>query len=166
MSSELTYQQNMVWDRLHDGLKSIEQANESLESKAGKILAGSASFVSALGILKMLPNIAGTISLVDGVAMLLLCVLTAVMCWFGSRMWCPSPMHFPGDSDTDALYEEYLAKEKDVAFNNALIDSASAFEIAVSANKEKSRNVWHMVTVLQVQIVVLGVFVVAKAFGL
>ena len=75
-------------------------------------------------------------------------------------------MHFPGDSDTDALYEEYLAKEKDVAFNNALIDSASAFEIAVSANKEKSRNVWHMVAVLQVQIVVLGVFVVAKAFGL
>lgn len=166
MSSELTYQQNMVWDRLHDGLKAIEQANDSLEAKGGKIIAGSASFVSALGILKMLPNIAGPISWLDGVAMLLLCVLTAVLCWFGSKMWCPSQICIPGDSNTDALYEEYLGLEKDVAFNNALIDSASAFEIAVSTNKEKSRNVWRMVIVLQVQIVVLGFFVVAKAFGL
>lgn len=163
-NSSRTYQQTLVWHRLCEGLKSIEQANEHLEQRASKLIGGSTGTIAAIAGINMLPKSVVDVGLGESIILLLLCLTVLVMFWYASRLWGPQPLAVTSTHDTDVLYDEYIAKSEDVAFNNALIDTAKAFEHAKWVNEIKGKEIRHMFIVLQAQVFLLGVGVVIKAF--
>ena len=163
-NTKLTFQQRLVWERLHDGLKTIELANDSLESRAGKVIAGSTGVVSAIAGFNLLPDAIAATGRAESVILVALCASVLVMFWFAAELWSQRPICVPGDGDVDDLYNEYIAKTPDEAFNNALMDMAKAFEHAKWVNKAKGKELRNMYIVLQGQIVIVGLGVLVKAF--
>jgi len=159
-----TYQQNLVWSRLSDGLKDVQLANENLENKATKIVAGSTGAIAAIAGVNMLPQALNEVGHLEGIILAMLCASVLVMFWYAAKLWGPQPTSVTTTSDVNRLFDEYIAKPEDVAFNNALIDTAKAFEHAVWVNKIKGSELRHMFIVLQSQVAVLGFGVLLKAF--
>ena len=159
-----TYQQNLVFQRLCDGVKTIESANDSLEAKASKIVAGSTGVIAAITGVNMFPQFTIELSRVDAIILALLCGSVLVMFWFAAKLWGPRPAAVMTSHDLNVLYDDYIAVPEDVAFNNALIDTAKAFEHATLVNEVKGREIRHMFIVLQAQVILLGIGVLAKVF--
>jgi hypothetical protein len=162
--SSRTYQQNLVFDRISEGLKTVEAANESLESKASKIVAGSTAVIAAITGANMFPKSAVSLGILDAVILALLCLSVLVMFWFAAKLWGPSPTAVAGSHDVNTLYDNYIAKSEDVAFNNALIDIAKAFEHSKWVNEIKGQQLRNLFIVLQAQVLILGAGVLIKAF--
>lgn len=159
-----TYQQNLVFERLCDGLKTIESANDNLEARASKIVAGSTGAITAITGVSMFPKSLVEVGRAEAVILALLCVSVLVMFWYAAKLWGPRPTSVATSHDTNVLYDEYIAKPEDVAFNNALIDTAKAFEHAKWVNEIKGKEIRHMFIVLQAQVLLLGVGVLVKVF--
>jgi hypothetical protein len=159
-----TYQQNLVLDRLQNGLETIEAANDSLESRASKLLAGSTGAIAAISGFGMLPKSIADVGRMDAIFISILCISSLAMIWRASRLWGPQATTVATCGDVDFLYDEYIAKPEDVAFNNVLIDTAKAFNRAKEANDRKSEAVAGMLWVLKVQMAILAVGVLANAF--
>lgn len=160
-----TYQQDLVFSRLSEGIKSLESANESLETKATTILFGSTSAVAFISSVNVFPQSIIETSCVEAVLVVLLCISALVMFWFAANLWGPFPSSVPCGYDVDLMYDNYIAKSEDEAFNNALMDSAKVFEHLEWANKKKGESILQMFNVLKVQVVILGLGVVAKVTG-
>jgi hypothetical protein len=163
-SNGRTFQQNLVWTRLSDGLKTVEAANDNLESRAAKIVLGSSGAISAITAVGLFPKSIVSLDRLESIVLCCLCSSVLVMFWFAARLWAPRPTSVQTTSDVSVLYDEYIAKTEDVAFNNALIDMAQSFEHAAWVNKTKGNELRNMFFVLQSQIVLLGVGVLIKAF--
>jgi len=160
-----TYQQNLVFDRLHDGLKTIELANDNLEARASKIVAGSTGAIAALTGVSMFPKSIVEVGRVEAIILAMLCGSVLVMFWYAAKLWGPRPTAVVTSHDTNVLYDEYIAKPEDVAFNNALIDTAKAFEHAKWVNEVKGKEIRHLFIVLQAQVLLLGIGVLVKVFS-
>lgn len=159
-----TYQQNLVLERLCEGLKTVEQANDKLETRASKIVAGSTGAIAAITGVNMFPKSMVDVGRAEAIILALLCGSVLVMFWYAAKLWGPQPSAVVTSHDTKLLYEQYIAKPEDVAFNNALIDSAKAFEHANWVNGIKGQEIRHMLYVLQAQVILLGSGVLLKVF--
>jgi hypothetical protein len=157
-----SYQQNLVMNQLTEGLKSVELANDNLESKATKLISGSAAAFAAITSVKLIPQASGQLTCIDALILLLLCGSVLWMFAFAIRLWGPQPLAIPTTSDTKRLNEEYLSQSEEVAYRNVLIDLAAAFEHSVAVNKVKGRELRHMFILLQLQVLLLGLSVLAK----
>lgn len=157
-----TYQQQLVWEKLDEGLQSLEEANQSLETKASRLVAGSTGAITTIAGVNFLPSVELNNS--GAVVLMLLCLTVIVMFWFAARLWGPRPVALSVTSDVKVLYEQYIAKKEDVAFNNALIDRARALECSKWVNERKSEELRHMLIVLQAQVLLLGIGVLCRTF--
>ena len=160
-----TYQQNLVFERLSDGLKTIESANDNLEARASKLVAGSTGAIAAITGVSMFPKSMVEVGRADAIILALLCGSVLVMFWYAAKLWGPRPAAVVTGHDTDVLYDQYIAQPEDVAFNNALIDTAQAFKHAKWVNEIKGKEIRHMFIVLQAQVILLGVGVLIKVFS-
>ncbi|QDS95913.1 hypothetical protein FF011L_47140 [Roseimaritima multifibrata] len=163
--SDLTFQQMMVWERLHDGLKAIEDANDNLESRAAKIIAGSTGAIGAIAGFNLLPQSIVDTGRIESIFLAVLCASVLVLFWFAAKLWSQRSLCVPINGDVDDLYNDFIAKTQNEAFNNALIDTAKAFEHAKWVNGIKGSELRRMYIVLQSQLVIVGVGVVIKAFS-
>lgn len=159
-----TYQQNLVMERLCEGLKEIESANDRLEKKATNLVAGSTAAIAAITGVSMFPKSIVDVGRVEAVVLALLCGSVLVMFWFAAKLWGPQPSAVPINYDTDVLYDKYISKTEDVAYNNALIDTSRAFEHCKWVNEIKGKELRHMMFVLQAQVLLLGIGVLLKVF--
>ena len=162
MDSEITYQQNLVWEKVTDGLRKADAANASLESKASTLLGGSAAAVAFIVGVHAMPSSFGNLSGWDVLCLGLLCLSVIAMYCCATCAWKPWTLSIPVTSDTDKLYEEYIAKDQHTAFNNALIDAADCFKDTVEENQRKAQAVKWMFLVLQIQMLLLAVTVAVK----
>lgn len=159
-----TYQQNLVWQQLSEGLTAVESANATMESKAKTMIAGSAAAVAAITGLHMFPDSLITVSKLEAAVMVAMCVTVLIQFWHAAKLWGPTPAAVATTSDVNKLYDEYITVSEDVAYNNVLIDSAKRLEHAVWVNEQKGIALRSMMRVLQAQIIVLVVGIVMKAF--
>lgn len=162
MESGLSYQQKMVWDRLHRGMELINDANSSLESKATVMVAASATAATIATGSRLFPGTFASASGTDVVFLVAFSTLSLIMIQFATKVWGPASFAVPGGSNVSHLYGKFIAQDRDTAFNNGLMDAAKAYEHAVWANKIKGDEVRKMLRVAQCQIGVLVVGVVAS----
>ena len=78
------------------------------------------------------------------------------MYWFATQVWGASLKAMPGSHDVNELYEQYIAKSEDEAYNNSLIDLAYALRGCVYENARKSNLVDNVVKTFQVQLALLA----------
>lgn len=159
-----TYQQNLVWQQLTEGLTTVETANSTMERRATKIVAGSAAAVAAITGVHMFPDSLISVDKPESVVLVVLCLTVLMQFRHAARLWGPTPAAIATASDVNKLYDEYISVSEDVAYNNVLIDSAKRLEHAVWVNEQKGDVLRSMLRVLYCQIVVLAVGIVMKAF--
>lgn len=112
----------------------------------------------------MLPGSTADTSRLECAILAILCLSVVLMYWFAAKLWGPSARCVATGGDVNVLYDEYIGADKDVAFNNALIDTAKAFDHAVWSNGLRGQELRHMFYILQAQILILGGGVLLKTF--
>ncbi len=163
MNYELNYQQKLVVDQLIDGLKQSEEANDSLEAKGAKLMAASTSVIAAISGIGVLPKVMVPLSATEAVFMAILCTSSFVMICLYGKLAGPCPTSASGSTDVNVLFDKYIAKEPEVAFNQWMINAAERLNISVFVNKAKGGVLRTMYQLLKVQIVLLGVWALVKA---
>lgn len=151
VNNNMTYQQSLVWNRLNDGLRAVEEANDRLDSFAAKIILTSTVMVALFTYINTFcgNDLNGT---PHDIVSIVLCASVVLMIQSSRNLLWRRQASIPISSDTGVLYREYISKTEDVAFNNALIDTAKALEDAVCSNKAKSRELWILFFFVRIQI--------------
>ena len=162
MEKNISFQQKLVWDRIIQSLKSVDEANTSLESRATKILGGSTASIAFVVGVNAVPAKFGSLNVCELTCLIILCLSTIVMYCCAAHAWAPWTLSIPGSSDVMNLYDKYIAKDCDTAYNNALIDAADCLKDSVAENVKKGQAVGWMFFVLQGQLLFLGVTVAVK----
>lgn len=155
MSDELSYQQNLVFDRLVDTWEKTLEYNDDLDKRTTLITGASSIVVGIVAAAKFLPEHANGFS-VESVLLGVVCMGSVLMYWYAIDVWRASLKAMPGTTSVDVLFDQYIALSKDVAYNNALIDLTAALEKCVEENRRKSERVEKIVRVFQFQIAMLG----------
>ena len=162
MEKDIIYQQKLVWDRIIDGLKAVDEANASLESRATKILGGSTAAIAFVVGVNAVPASFRNLNGWEVLCLGILCISVIVMYCCATHAWAPWTVSIPGSTDVMALFDKYISKDRDTAFNNALIDAADCLKDSVAENKKKGQAVRWMFIVLQAQMLMLAVTITVK----
>ena len=72
---------------------------------------------------------------VESVLLGLVCLLSVGLYWCAAEALTPGETWQPGSNDTDVLYDEYLSKDEQEAYNNFLIDLCAVNDKAAEANR-------------------------------
>ena len=155
MVNERTYQQQIVEERLLDNWEKTVKYNDDLDRRTTVITSASTIVVGIVAAGKFLPDHSKALS-VESVLLGLVCLASVVMYWFATQVWGASLKAMPGSHDVNELYEQYIAKSEDEAYNNSLIDLAYALRGCVYENARKSNLVDNVVKTFQVQLALLA----------
>ena len=159
-----TYQQKLVWAQLMDGLKSLEAANDSLVARATNLVAASSGAIAMLTGIGILPKSIVSLHLFEAVIIILLCVTVLIMLWLVANLWAPRSSSILTSTDTDVLYDNYIAQNEDEAYNRALVSATKALEIEIAVNKKQGQTVMYLLRLVATQVAILVIGVLAKVF--
>lgn len=152
-----SFQQQMMWDRLHNGLAEIKDANRDLRSRAGVVLAGSTAAFGIVSAVTIVPESKTGWVLVP----LVLAGLTVLaMSLIAGGLWKPQDGFIVGTSDLNDIYSTYIATDLDSAYNLAMSDAASVFEDEKSKNVAVADRLRWMLWGLDAQIIMLILVVI------
>lgn len=125
--SDLTYQQRLVFDRIFAHNEKFFQLNGDIKSRASFITTASTAIVGIITAAKFLPSS----NVGEGhefILLSLVCLCSVGIYWFAALVWKGVNTDLPGACDIDILYNEYISKDIDTAYCNALKDLCCAFE--------------------------------------
>ena len=153
--TELTYQQSTVMELAKARLNTLYEFNAALRKRVAMVCAASTAIVGIVSAAKFLPvRVSGPD--VESLLLGLVSLLTVAMYWFAAKALAPRVAPIPGIGDTDVLYEQYLSRGVEEAYNNFLIDICSACEVALSENETNGKSLRRVLMVFQTQIAVLA----------
>lgn len=155
MDFKLTYQQQLVFERLQDTWERILKYNEDLDKRATLITAASSVIVGIVAAAKFLPK-ENNSSDFESVLLGCVCGASVLMYWNASIVWSLTKKPMPGTFNVRELYEEYIAQDENTAFNNALIDLSDAVKVCTEENMKKSQFVDNITLWFRIQIGILG----------
>ena len=133
----ISYQQKLVYERLYANYEKLLSSNDKVSNRAATTMLGSSGIVTIAGSANLLAN--SDSSLFSNLMMVLALLCTSVMFLCFLVLSTPWKLHFPGPTDTDELYDDYLVVDPNTAYNNALSDLSKAMELAIKTNREKAK---------------------------
>jgi hypothetical protein len=160
----LTTQQNLVLEqsrRLYDG---VDRTGEHLDGKASAVLQAG-SLIIALTSATTLPSLVSSQPsppVLAGLAVGFLAFIGMTVC--AILAWRPQEHKQVGATTWDDLFDMYISKEMDDAYNQVLYDLSCAITANMAANERKARYVALATWLLVLQVV--GILVLALASGL
>ena len=149
--SDLTYQQQVVFEQQQFALKTLWEANDKLDDKGNVLITGASIIVGLVAGTNFF--ISPSVS-INGLSALIFAVFFLILV-FASKLWSPQTMITPGPDDVDELYRSYISCELDDAYYQVVIDIANAVKKARIANNDKARWLSWMIWSLQAQMVLL-----------
>ncbi len=155
MENNISYQQKLVFDRLLSLFESTLIANANLDKRASHLVATSGAIIAFVGGAKALPGGTGASLSIENVLLILMFGFGIALFHVAAAIWKPDGKKFPGTTDRTILYNNYIAKSEDDAYNQALIDLGSSTDNAISINESKSSRVDQMIWILQLQVLAL-----------
>lgn len=162
--SKLSYQEELVVNRLEKTLDGVNEANDVLEKRATKMVAISTAAIAVVSSAGVLPKTITGASTLDGVAVVVLVGLNLLMVKIGLGVWGPSSRATPGGTKFDDLQNHFIKADQQVACANHVKDLLNTIRLAEGWNASKGSAVLCMLWVVQCQLVVLGIAVVARVF--
>jgi hypothetical protein len=135
MNADLTYQQNVVYNRLDETLKFSRESFRGIRSRATLVCAASTTIVGIITAAKFLPKSAAE-SNPETVLLGLVCICSIFIYRGAGKLWGSAAAEDAGTTDTNRLFDEYLSKDKGTAYNNFLIDLAATVKSEVKANRD------------------------------
>jgi hypothetical protein len=154
--SDLNYQQATVMSLAKERLNKLYEFNEMLRKRVAAVCAASTAIVGIVSAAKFLPRQSSGLD-VESVLLGLVCLLSVLLYWFAAKSLLPGLAAIPGSTNTDVLFDEYLVKDVEVAFNNFLIDICAASDKALEQNTSNAGILKSVLVVFQVQIAVLAI---------
>lgn len=154
----LNYQQQTVMERVQRQLDVLYECNEALRKKTITVCTISTAIVGIVSAAKFLPDHSTGFD-VESILLSIVVFLSALMYLFATAALLPGKAPIPGSRDTDELFDEFLVQDGETAFNNFLIDSCEACNIAFDQNATNEKNLKRVLITLQIQICVLALAV-------
>lgn len=154
--SNLTYQQQFVFDRIFANNEKFAQLNNDMKGRANFITAASTAIVGIITAAKFLPS-SNTSEGYEFILLALVCLCSVGIYWFAALLWKGGNTALTGTNNIDVLYDSYISKDADVAYCNALIDLCSAFEQNERGNARLGRLLDQMIAFFIAQLSLLAI---------
>lgn len=156
--TNLTAQQTLLLEQKYYALTQVDQANNSLDTKAMSLLQSASLIFALVGALEF----PGVIQNPDFVG--LLGIVIAFVAFFSMVTllvftWSPATYLLLGTSEWDDMYNDYILVDQDESFRQIISDCLKAFDSQVEVNKSKSKKISVAIYLFLAQI--LGLLVVA-----
>ena len=152
---ELSYQQRVVMEQVTKALDQLYQFNDKLRQRVNTVCIASTAIVGIVTAARFLPKHITDFS-VESIVLGLVCLCSILLYSFAAQALLPVTAPLPGSVDTDVLYDEYLAKDVEGAYNNMLIDFCEANKLASEQNTHSAKILQRVIWVLQLQIALLA----------
>ena len=147
-------QHKLVLQQRQQALNMVDNANESLDNKASKIL--QASIIIAIAGIIVSPQFFNLkISTAPVVLICVILVAFLLMVGFSIISVEPRKHHIPGTQDWDKLFSQYVHGDIEATFNQVLSDYIEAIDILLESNIAKAKLVRTSAVLLMLQIGVL-----------
>ena len=162
--SSLTYQQNVVMEDARTRLASLYEFNAALRKRVALVCAASTTIVGIVTAAKFLPT-KSTEFAVESIILGVVCLLSVVMYWVSASALLPSTAPIPGSTDTDVLFDQYISKDEQTAYNNFLIDICEANNVALKSNSDSAKILKKAIFTFQIQLGFLGLAIAWSGFS-
>ena len=155
--NQLSYQQETVMRQVEHELTALREFSGRLRGRIMLVCAASAAIVGIVTAARFLPP--QTFGGVESLLLSLVCISSVVLYWFAADSLMPAETPLRGFNDTDVLYDEYLSKSEEVAYNNFLIDACHANDKAYQINQRHGVALRRVIWVFKAQVVLLAMAV-------
>ncbi|MGB1091471.1 MAG: hypothetical protein ACPGYX_05060 [Oceanobacter sp.] len=159
----LNYQQDSVLKYVSGARKSTLEHIQGMRKRATLVTAASTTIVGVISAANYLPKEFKSLDLSSGILLSLVTLLTVVMFFFTSEIWKTIDTPLVGHTDTDKLFDDYLAVDKDTAYNNFLIDECAALQMALDLNLKLANTFRKLIWAFQIQLALLALSIFTQA---
>ena len=155
--NQLSYQQETVMRQVEHELTALREFSGRLRGRIMLVCTASAAIVGIVTAARFLPP--QTFGGVESLLLSLVCISSVVLYWFAADSLMPAETPLRGFNDTDVLYDEYLSKSEEVAYNNFLIDACQANDKAYQINQRHGVALRRVIWAFKAQVVLLAIAV-------
>ncbi len=153
--SELSYQQNLVYERLQKGNEKVLAANEAIKGRASFVTGASTVVVGLITAAKYLPSSADSQGF-EYILLAMVCACSISIYWFAALVWKGGKTSIPGGTDIDFLYDSYIGKKVDEAYCNFLADLCKAKNENSEENTMQAKRLDNMILAFMAQLALLA----------
>jgi hypothetical protein len=143
----------------------IDNANDSLQTKANRITLGVLTATSTLGAGCLLPIEGATLSYTQGIIVALLALVGATTMWVASSAMSPHGVIAPVGKNLTALYDEVVNQDIESAYGAAIAYKSLQIDEAILVNGRLSVVNRRLMDCAKAQMLLVIVGVLAKAFS-
>lgn len=162
--SDITYQQEVVYQQQENALQAICAANVRLDDKANVLITGG-SIVAGLIVGTNFLALPSADAWANALSVLMFAAFLLMLA-FASKLWSPRALITPGPGDVETMYNLYISRDADEAYHQALTDLVHAVTQARIANDEKTHWLAGMFIIFQAQIILLILALLRSLFSL
>lgn len=138
--SDLTPQERMVLELQYQNLAWLDRANEKLDDKALGLLQASSLIIILVGALQFPGFIRGEVPLLAKLGIGFGFVVFLLMVYFISKTWSPTDSPMAGPREWNELYNEYIFKDRETAYNRILAGYDKSQTMMLELNARKARS--------------------------
>lgn len=155
--SDLSIQRKIVLEEVKSKLSGIQGGSRYLDSKANFTLSLAGATFALISSWVLIGSSSSTpLEVVRWPFLLaLMCQVGLIAC--AGWIWNPRGRAWPGTTDTDQLYKDYIQPEPAVAVNNLIQDYCHAIDLSKEVNAAKGKALVWMYGFFALMIIFIGV---------
>jgi hypothetical protein len=147
-----SFQQSLLLEQKYRALEMIDQANNSLDTKATQLLQASGLIVALVSVLSIPSFVTSRLTHLMEAGIAVAFLVFVLMIGLSILAWSPGKHVIPGSADWNEMYNRYILVDSERCFDQILSDCTEAIESSKSANSRKGDLLKWSASLLVVQI--------------